>query len=43
MVIGVQTRGQSAKGALDANSAKATALIDVLKSKGVTAADLQTS
>ncbi|MGQ0716724.1 MAG: SIMPL domain-containing protein [Pseudonocardiales bacterium] len=43
LVIGVQTRGQSAKGALDANNAKATALIDVLKSKGVAAADLQTS
>lgn len=43
VVIGVQTRGQSAKGALDANNAKAAALIDVLKSKGVAAADLQTS
>lgn len=43
IVIGVQTRGQSAKGALDANAGKATALIDVLKSKGVAAADLQTS
>ncbi len=43
VVIGVQTRGQSAKGALDANTGKATALIDVLKSKGVAAADLQTS
>jgi uncharacterized protein len=43
VVIGVQTRGQSAKGALDANNAKATALIDVLKSKGVAATDLQTS
>ncbi|MGH3822086.1 MAG: SIMPL domain-containing protein [Pseudonocardiaceae bacterium] len=43
VVIGVQTRDQSAKGALDANSAKATALINVLKSKGVAAADLRTS
>ncbi|MGH3769257.1 MAG: SIMPL domain-containing protein [Pseudonocardiaceae bacterium] len=43
MVIGVQTRAPSAKGALDANTAKATALINVLKSKGVAAADLQTS
>jgi uncharacterized protein YggE len=43
VIIGVQTRGQSAKGALDANTGKATALIDVLKSKGVAAADLQTS
>ncbi|MGH3888724.1 MAG: SIMPL domain-containing protein [Pseudonocardiaceae bacterium] len=43
VVIGVQTRGQSAKGALDANNAKATALSDALKSKGVAAADLQTS
>lgn len=43
VVLGVQTRGQSAKGALDANNARATALINVLKSKGVAAADLQTS
>ncbi len=43
VVMGVQTRGQSAKGALDSNNAKATALIDVLKSKGVAPADLQTS
>ena len=43
IVIGVQTRGPSAKGALDANTAKATALITALKSKGVAAADLQTS
>ena len=43
VILGVQTRGQSAKGALDANNGKATALIDVLKSKGVAAADLQTS
>ncbi|HKR52012.1 MAG TPA: SIMPL domain-containing protein [Pseudonocardiaceae bacterium] len=43
VVIGVQTRGPSAKGTLDANSAQATALIDALKAKGVTAADLRTS
>src|SRR5205823_10335199 len=43
MVIGVQTRDQSAKAALDANTTKATALINVLKSKGVAPADLQTS
>ena len=43
IIVGVQTRGQSAKGTLDANNEKATALIDVLKSKGVAAADLQTS
>lgn len=42
-VMGVQTRGPSAKGALDANTARATALISVLKSRGVAAADLQTS
>jgi uncharacterized protein YggE len=43
VVIGVQTRDQSAKAALDANSARATALINVLRSKGVAPADLQTS
>jgi hypothetical protein len=43
VVIGVQTRAQSAKAALDANTGQATALISVLKSKGVAAADLQTS
>jgi hypothetical protein len=43
MVIGVQTRAQSAKAALDANTDKATALINVLKSKGIAPADLQTS
>ncbi len=43
VVIGVQTRGPSAKSALDANTGKATALISVLKSNGVAAADLQTS
>jgi uncharacterized protein len=43
VVLGVQSRGQSAKGALDANTAKANALINLLKSKGIAAADLQTS
>jgi uncharacterized protein len=43
MVLGVQTRDPSAKAALDANSTRATALINVLKSKGVAPADLQTS
>jgi uncharacterized protein YggE len=43
VVLGVQTRDPSAKGALDANTAKATALIAMLKSKGVAATDLQTS
>jgi uncharacterized protein len=43
VVLGVQTRGPSAKSALDTNTAKATELINVLKSKGVAAADLQTS
>ena len=43
VVIGVQTRGSSAKAALDDNTAKATALVNVLKSKGVAPADLQTS
>ena len=43
LVIGVQTRDQGAKAALDVNTAKATALINVLKSKGVSPADLQTS
>jgi uncharacterized protein YggE len=43
VVIGVQTRGDTAKGALDADNAKATALIEVLKGSGVAAADLRTS
>lgn len=43
VLIGVQTRGPTAKGALDANTGRATALINVLKSNGVAAADLQTS
>jgi uncharacterized protein len=43
IIVGVQTRAQSAKAALDANTDKATSLINVLKSKGVAPADLQTS
>lgn len=43
MVIGVQTRADTAKAALDANNEKATTLIEVLKGGGVAAADLQTS
>jgi len=43
VVIGVQTQGASAKDALDANNQKANALVQVLKSKGVAAKDLQTS
>jgi uncharacterized protein YggE len=43
IVIGVQTRGDTAKAALDADNAKATALIEVLKGRGVAAADLRTS
>jgi uncharacterized protein YggE len=43
VVLGVQTRDDSATSALDANTAQATALIDVLKDAGVAAEDLQTS
>jgi uncharacterized protein len=43
VVLGVQTRGPDAKGALDANSQKTTALIAALEGGGVAAADLQTS
>jgi uncharacterized protein len=43
VVLGVQTQGPSAQGALDANTQQATALINMLKSKGVADADLQTS
>ena len=43
VVLGVQTQGPSAKGALDANTQQAIALIDMLKSRGVAEADLQTS
>ena len=43
VVVGVQTRGPSAKAALDDNTSKATALINMFRSRGVAAADLQTS
>jgi uncharacterized protein YggE len=43
VTLGVQTQSSTAKGALDANSQKANALIQALKSKGVAAKDLQTS
>jgi uncharacterized protein len=43
VVLGVQTQGPDAKGALDANSQKVTALLGALKGGGVAAADLQTS
>jgi len=43
VVLGVQTQGPSAKGALDANTQQATALINMLKGRGVAEADLQTS
>jgi uncharacterized protein len=43
VTLGVQTQGASAKAALDDNSGKATALIDLLKSGGVAPADIQTS
>ena len=43
VVLGVETRGQSAKGTLGENSQKAKALVDTLKDKGVEAKDIQTS
>jgi uncharacterized protein YggE len=43
VVVGVQTRGPSAKAALDDNTGKANALINMFKNKGVAAADLHTS
>ena len=43
VVLGVETRGPDAKGALDANSQRTTALLEALKAGGVAAADLQTS
>ena len=42
-VLGVETRSASARDALAANNAKANALIDTLKEKGVEAKDIQTS
>lgn len=43
IVLGVQTRGPSAAGALGDNNTRANALIEVLKGRGVAPADLQTS
>lgn len=41
--LGVETKATSAKSALDDNSKRAAAVIDVLKKSGVAPADLQTS
>ena len=43
VVLGVQTRADTAEAALGANSERATALIEALKGRGVPAEDLQTS
>jgi hypothetical protein len=43
LVLGVQTQGPSARAALDANNARASAVISVLKGKGVRPEDLRTS
>jgi uncharacterized protein YggE len=43
VMIGVSTQDSSAKAALDANNAKATTLIGILRKHGVAAKDLQTS
>jgi uncharacterized protein len=43
LVLGVQTQGPSARAALDANNARANAVITVLKGKGVRPEDLRTS
>lgn len=43
LTLGVQTAGASAKAAMDANAAKANALVDMLKGKGVAEKDLRTS
>jgi len=43
VMIGVSTQNSSAKAALEANNAKAAALIALLRGKGVEAKDLQTS
>lgn len=43
IVIGVQTRGDTARAALDTNNERATALLEVLKGAGVAPADLRTS
>jgi uncharacterized protein YggE len=43
VLIGVSTQASSARSALDANNAKANALIELLRSNGVAAKDLRTS
>ena len=43
VVLGVETRSASAKDALAQNNDRANALVDTLKSKGVTPKDIQTS
>ncbi|WP_084215767.1 SIMPL domain-containing protein [Pseudonocardia spinosispora] len=43
LVLGVQTQGPSANGALGANRQQANALITMLKNKGVADADIRTS
>jgi uncharacterized protein YggE len=43
VVLGVQTRAATAADALADNNARATGLLDVLRSRGVAAADLRTS
>jgi hypothetical protein len=42
ILIGVSTQGSNARGTLEANNAKAAALIDLLRRNGVAARDLQT-
>jgi signal transduction histidine kinase len=41
-MIGVSTQASSAKAALEANNAKSTALLNLLKANGIAAKDLQT-
>jgi hypothetical protein len=43
LVLGVQTQAPSARGALDANTTRADAVIGMLKGRGVAAKDLRTS
>jgi len=43
VILGVSTRGPSAAGALDDNNARATALIEALRGRGVADEDLRTS
>ncbi|MEO6503374.1 MAG: SIMPL domain-containing protein [Jatrophihabitantaceae bacterium] len=42
IMIGVSTQGSSAKAALEANNAKSTALLNLLRANGIAAKDLQT-